>query len=334
MIIRQVQIENFQSHVNTTLDFHPNFNCIVGTGNVGKSSIVRALGCILYGQWEPSWVRFGATSAKISLTTDAGVKVIREKGEKVNKYTVQKPGEKDQVYENFGTQVPAEIEKEFQIFKAQIDAKEYINLNVSNQLDSMFLLAKPGSYRAKVIGKLSGAHYLDFTLRELNKDKKNLSAEKNVLEEEKLTLQTELTQYANLDQEQQWLDSIGSKLSDIEKQQAYVGSLQQLFSRVSRWKDSYLAFSDEDEKLAQINLVGFEELSALVDHLKALRKTALALEQLRVMEDNLERQLNTCTNERDMYTKQYTELLTAQQVCPTCYNEITETQVEKIKEQL
>jgi hypothetical protein len=152
----------------------------------------------LYGTWDNSWVRHDAKFCRITLVTDTDTIVIREKGEKVNKYIVKVPNQIEQVYENFGIQIPTEIEQILQIFKVQIDANEFLHLNVSSQMDPLFMLSKPGSFKAKVLGKLSGAHILDYTLRELNKDKKNVSGEKQLKSIEVLELQKELINYEGL----------------------------------------------------------------------------------------------------------------------------------------
>jgi hypothetical protein len=74
------------------LELDPHLNVLVGVSNIGKSSVSRALSCLLFNQWDKSWVRTGSKFARISVTTDTGVEVIREKGEKINRYLLTVPG--------------------------------------------------------------------------------------------------------------------------------------------------------------------------------------------------------------------------------------------------
>ena len=42
-MIKSIQIKNIQSHKDTSLEFSPGINAIVGSSNNGKSAVLRAL---------------------------------------------------------------------------------------------------------------------------------------------------------------------------------------------------------------------------------------------------------------------------------------------------
>ena len=48
----------------------------------------------------------------------------------------------------------------------------------AKQLDGPFLLEQAGSVRAKTIGRISGAHYLDMAIRDTSKDVASLQQRK------------------------------------------------------------------------------------------------------------------------------------------------------------
>ena len=47
-MIKKIQIQNFQSHKETTLKLDPGVNIIVGTTDSGKTSILRALRWVIW----------------------------------------------------------------------------------------------------------------------------------------------------------------------------------------------------------------------------------------------------------------------------------------------
>lgn len=334
MWIRQLRIENFQSHKETVLNFHPNFNCIVGTGNSGKSALVRALSFILFGQWEQSWVRNGASLCRITLEMDNGTVVIREKGAKVNRYIAQVPGLAQQIYENFGTHIPEEIEKLLHIFKAQIGDKEELNLNLSNQLDNLFLLSNPGSYKAKVLGKLSKAHYLDYALKEINKDKKRLSGEKTILDKEVLDLSLELVKYEGLDNEKKKLEEVGQRIEGLSKAQERVDKLKALFDKVSSWKSQYTVIKQRDAELQSITVANTDSLMAKFDSLKKLKALFDRVKRFSTVYQNTKESLQTIEQSKGILSAKYTDVLKQNQKCPTCFGAIDDHTCEKILESL
>lgn len=334
MHIKSLLLEDFQSYDRATFDFDDHFNVIVGASNVGKSALSRALSFILCGTWDSSWVRDGAKHCRLTLVTDAGATVVREKGEKVNRYTLILPNATPQVYENFGTEIPMEIQQVLRIFKAQIDANEFLNLNIAGQMDSLFMLSKPGSFKAKVLGKLSGAHYLDYALRELNKDKKNVQTEKNLKEMEALDLQTQIAKFSGLDVERAKLDQVAGQMQRLADMHTKLEALKALFKRAQDWKARYTSEAAREEKFAALALPTAENLEALADRLRRIRDLKNRLFNNAALSTNaqgdLERHTKCVSNTKDKYI----DLLQSAQTCPTCMTPVGTETLEKIKASL
>ncbi len=334
MWIRQLRLENFQSHKETVMDFHPNFNTIVGTGNSGKSAIVRALSFILFGQWEGSWIRNGATACKIALVFDTGVEVIREKGAKVNKYILKVPGKADQTYENFGTHVPEEIEKVIHIFKAQIGDKEELNLNLSSQLDNLFLLSNTGSYKAKVMGKLSKAHYIDYALRELNKDKKRFSGETTLIEDTIEKLEKEVESYKGVDEQKNLLDFIRERLDRLSDMEHRLDKLRDLGRRVGSWKAAYTRELSAAEELKKVVVQDTDMLTLRYDQLKRLRDLQDRVKTFKQLYESTLLSTDQLKRSDELAKEKYVALLKTNQKCPTCFASLDEDTCGKIVENL
>ncbi len=78
MQIRSLQLEDFKSYANTTLEFSPGTNAIVGHNGAGKSSIVEAIGFALFdsqpnGFNQSSFVKEGAKTATITVTFESSL---------------------------------------------------------------------------------------------------------------------------------------------------------------------------------------------------------------------------------------------------------------------
>ena len=125
MKIAKVQLKNFQSHKDTFIELSPRFNCIIGAGHSGKSSLVRALGFLFYNDWHNCFARFGEV-AEVIATLENGTVITRIKGEGVNKVIVN-----GVVFENFGSTLPEEVSNALGITPLQIDADQFVKLNVS-----------------------------------------------------------------------------------------------------------------------------------------------------------------------------------------------------------
>ncbi|MEE9214908.1 MAG: AAA family ATPase [Thermodesulfobacteriota bacterium] len=330
MQIKKLILENFQSYLHEEFNFHPLFNVIIGRNSSGKSAIVRATAFILYGQWDTTWVREGVTFCRITLETDTGIVVIREKGASVNKYIVQEPNKLEQVYENFGTSVPEQIEDIFNIRKVQIDAKDYLNLNISNQHDGLFLIPKPGSFKAKVIGKLSDVHLLDYSLREINKDKRALSAERKIKLLELERLEEELKPYEGLDEREKKVRELEHQFSQVADIIDRVMNLKKLNEKTMLWKNTF-AHINSIYKALDFNE---DQLEKDLTQLESIEKIQSQVDQIEI---DLRKKLNSAeylSEEEKKTLNEYMKVLESTGACPTCFTNLNKEQLQKVKENL
>lgn len=333
MFIQSLRIENFQSHKDTTLQLHPQFNALIGTGNSGKTAVVRALAFVLFGQWSPSWVRHGAKFCRITLLTSTGVEVVREKGDKVNRYIITQNGT-PQVYENFGTKVPAEVEKVLNIFAAKVGEKEELNLNLSSQLDPLFLLSSPGSFKAKVLGKLSKAHYLDHALREINKDKKRLSGEKSLVEKEIEILQIDLKKYEDVDAEKTRLEAIGKQLENVAELDSRLEKLRTLQRRMAVWKEAYLTTTATLQAIPNVEPNLLDAITAKTVQLTKVRELRNKIIQFKSTYQATQVLTSEIEQTHGLLAEKYLDVLRQNKACPTCFNTIDDACIDHIKESL
>jgi DNA repair protein SbcC/Rad50 len=272
LYISKIVLENFQAFDKGEFVLSPNLNILVGVSNVGKSSVARALSLVLFNQWDKSWCKFGAKYCRVSVLTDSGVEVVREKGDKVNRYILRIPSQPEQVFESFGTGVPEQVQQALHIHEVQVDTTDKLNLNLAGQMDALFLLSQTGSYRAKVLGKLSGATFLDHAIRELNKDKRQVTAEKNSKDLEIVELQAQASKLEAVESYSTVISDLESKLTSLAVAQQRLERIRSLFERVTVLKAAWLAESKKSDLLGPFPLVmdSLSKLVARVDKNKAL----------------------------------------------------------------
>ena len=281
MYFTKVILENFQAFEKGEFNLSPNLNVLVGISNVGKSSVARALSLLLFNQWDKSWCKFGAKYCRVTIETDTRITVIREKGEKINRYILRLPNQPEQLFESFGTGVPEQVQQALRIQEVQVDTTDKLNLNLAGQMDSLFLLSQTGSYRAKVLGKLSGASYLDFAIRELNKDKRQLTAEKNLKDLEIVELQTQVSKLAVIESYSTQISALEGRLSLLRVSQERVGRIRSLFERVKVLKEAWTTETKKAEFLGPIDLVSIDQLATRVSNLKVLSSLSSRIVNLR-----------------------------------------------------
>jgi DNA repair protein SbcC/Rad50 len=266
-----ITLENFQGHGKSVFELDKGLNVIVGLSNSGKSSLSRALQFILMGSpWDKSWVKFGSKYCKIILETSTGVIVERHKGDKVNKYILTLPNQEPQTFESFGVGVPEAIQQALNIHEVQINSTETLNLNVALQHDSLFLLSAVPSVRARILGKLSGADILDSSIQAINRDKRQLTAEKQSKELELVDLQAQIDKLAAVEGFSSQISDIETRLSSLSVQEARLQRIQSLFERVSQLKKAWIAETEKESILSQVDLSNIGQLAQRVDKIKKL----------------------------------------------------------------
>jgi DNA repair exonuclease SbcCD ATPase subunit len=284
-------LEDFQGHTKSVFNLDKGLNVIVGLSNAGKSSISRALQFILMGSpWDKSWVRFGSKYCKITLETSTGITVLRIKGDKVNKYTLTLPNQQPQDFESFGVGVPEAIQQALNIHEVQINNTESLNLNVALQHDNLFLLSAVPSVRARVLGKLSGADILDSSIQSINKDKRQLTAEKQSKELELVDLQAQESKLALIESYSTIIQDIESKLTSLSTQEARLQAVRSLFQRVKVLKANWTRETAIEAALANIDLSSIGQLAQRVDK---IGKISLLLDRIvkqRYTEQNILKQ--------------------------------------------
>lgn len=271
MYFKTLTLEDFQAHEKSIFNLDKGLNILVGISNSGKSSVSRALQFILMGSpWDKSWVKFGSKFCRIILETNTGITVVREKGLSVNRYILTLPNQEPQVFDSFGTHPPEIIQQALKIYEVPIDSTESLNLNVALQMDSLFLLSSVPSLRARILGKLSGATYLDHAIRSLNTEKRQTTAEKSGKELELTELQTQLDKLTPIEGYTRQIAEIETKLASLSDQEARLERIRELSRGVKAFKASWDRQTAIEATISHIDISIITELALKVDRIKAI----------------------------------------------------------------
>lgn len=106
-MIKKIQLKNFESHEDSSVEFTDGLNLLIGQSNQGKSSIIRGLALVVANQFDKEQVRTGCDFCEITVETDKGY-VKAQRGDSVNKWETCKIGEEPKQYKNIGSEVPPE----------------------------------------------------------------------------------------------------------------------------------------------------------------------------------------------------------------------------------
>lgn len=164
-MIYSLEINNFQSHKYSRLEFSEGVNVIVGTSDSGKTAVLRALRWVVNNR--PSGNDFRSTwggETSVQLVTDDGI-VIRNK-DKAEKYSIGVAGKKDIEFKAFGTNVPQEVS----------DVLNISEINLQGQMDAPFLLSKSAGEVATHFNKIARLDKIDTATANVNSWIRELTA--------------------------------------------------------------------------------------------------------------------------------------------------------------
>lgn len=188
-MITKIEIKNFQSHKNTTLEFDKGVNVITGESDNGKSAVIRAIRWVVENypsgteKINSSWNEDFKEPLSVKLYTENGyVERIRTKTR--NGYTIN-----GKELSAVGRGVPQEV----------IDFLNVSDVNFQFQMDPPYLLSMTGGAASQYLNNIVHLDSIDKILSLSDSDKRQLSSEQKLVEADikKLETELELLQWVN-----------------------------------------------------------------------------------------------------------------------------------------
>lgn len=149
-MLAKVEIQNFQSHRSSILEFVPGTNVIIGMSDAGKSSVFRAINWVcsnrpLGDSFRSEW----GGDTRVILHTTEGQVIERLRTASKNEYIID-----GKILKAFGSEVPEEVTKILRLDSANIQA----------QMDSPFLLADTPGEAARKLNKAASIDDIDYAM--------------------------------------------------------------------------------------------------------------------------------------------------------------------------
>lgn len=175
MQFKSIKLENFQSHIETTVQFAPGITTIVGPSDHGKSAILRALKWVCLNDIDgDGFITEGEKTCSVALTTDQLVdndhEINRSKGTKFSLNTYALDGK---VFKSFNTNVPAEIENTLHVN----------DINFQCQHDSPFWFAESAAEVSRQLNAVVDLSIIDSTLTNIAASVSEAKQKKKICDE-------------------------------------------------------------------------------------------------------------------------------------------------------
>jgi len=196
MIIKKVQLENYRSHSNTTIEFTKGINLILGKNGRGKTSILEAISTVMFNTKDrsgketgKSYIKFGEKSSKVDID------FIANDGRKYNlkteffKTKPKKQTLKDIIGSEYDGDIQEKLEELCGIKKGFEETYENIVIAKQNEFINIFK-AKPKD-REEIFNKIFNTQiykemydsFLKEAIDKYKSEKENLDSKINSLKE-------------------------------------------------------------------------------------------------------------------------------------------------------
>ena len=219
-MIAKVEIENFQSHKNTVLEFVPGTNVVIGESDAGKSAIFRAINWVITNRplgdgFRSDW----GGDTRVVIYTAEGDVIERIKTATKNLYIVNgKP------LTAFGSEVPEQVSEILRMDEA----------NIQSQMDVPFLLAVSPGEAARLLNKAASIDDIDYTISNLRGECQKVSNDIKFNEGKLKDYQKQIKQYDNLPELEEKLERVEEAEKELEKYEQKLAKLTRLVAEVIR----------------------------------------------------------------------------------------------------
>lgn len=186
-MIKSLQLQNFQSHKNSYLEFSPGINIICGKSNNGKTAILRALNWVVFNR--PQGLSFKSTfaekkeSCKVTLVIN-DKEIIREKNTSINSYKVG-----ISQFDTIGNDIPFEVSS----------AINLSDINIHTQFEKHFLLTDSAGEVGRTINKIVKLEDIDTLISSLSSKISSTNKEIEIKKQDLERLNLSLEKFKDFD---------------------------------------------------------------------------------------------------------------------------------------
>lgn len=336
MIFKKLELQNFKSHQNNTINFNKGITLIIGENGAGKSTIFEAISFALYKKYTgdkiDNLIRTNSNnkmSVKLTFTSNGQTyRITRTRTNNQSRAKLEK-----QEASKFITIVENDRAVNQQIQEIlDMDADLFLNAIYIRQGEITDLISKTPAERKNLIGKLLKLEELEKTFKNslpiINQYKYNQAETKGKLTNKtnNQTLKTNIIEYNKLqnnhknitkqkeqlttqkDKTQQQKEQIEQQKKEYEQLNSNLKTEQQILRRLqteqNELQQSINEFKTIEDKI--------EKLQTSVEKLPIYLDTKNLLNKINDLQQQYE-QINTYTRKKEQLQNNYHEFLTLQE---------------------
>lgn len=259
-VIERLKTFNFQKHEELELEFDPHITTIIGSSDIGKSSIIRNLIWILTNK--PNGIAFikdGTNKTKSLLTIDSK-KIIRTRSKSTNTYHIGST--KKEPLEAFGSDVPEVLKSFFNVstinFQTQYDSPFWFSETageVSRQLNNIVSLDIMDKTMANIVKQLNSTQteirIHEKKLEELTEELKRLEPIRNMIDDFANVKELE-RRYQKYSRKHATINELVKRCIIIQKQRENAAELVLDVKNVTIKGKLYVESTDKTKKLQEL----------------------------------------------------------------------------------
>ncbi len=260
-MIKSLELKNFQSHVQSNLEFVPGVNVIIGLSDSGKSAIMNSLRWCIFN--EPSGESFRSWwggETEVTLGVD-NTKITRFRSNSENGYKMN-----DNTFKALGAgNVPNEIQKVINM----------TDVNVQSQLSSHFLLSSTPGEVSRYFNKIAKLDKIDLATSNINSWINKLNQDIKYKEEDLKINQEKLETFSYLEKLEvdiEVLEDMETTVTSKKNKRKQLANLLVTIESISSKLQSYKGILQLEKTI--------NDLLAQIDKKKQLQEQTLKLYRL------------------------------------------------------
>lgn len=308
-MINRLRIQNFQSHQDTELIFHPGVNVIIGSSDHGKSAVIRALYWACHNKPSGDGFRsWWGGDTEVTVEFPDG-RVTRLKSGKTKNQYILLTGANVETFNSFNQTVPEEIQ-------ALVNMDD---LNWHLQMGTPFLLSERPGEVARYLNRIVNLDVIDRTvsninrrLRQVQQDTRSRKQQIKEYEEELQSADFELI--PDLERDLVFLKKQRIEVGELDQD---IGDLKGIMADVAEHQTKLDSLPDIDIDKARKDLARIQEL---IDQEKEVEEDRYNLETLIGYIERHEKSIELLTDQIETDEQEYVSQIGDR--CPLCDQEI------------
>jgi exonuclease SbcC len=217
----------------------------------------------------------------VTLKFSNGIEVTRKREKNKNFYQLVDENGEIFNFENFGNDVPEEIQKATGISKLKVDDDIQLNLNIIGAKDRS-LIYESNNYKSKVIGSFAGTNVIDVTIRGIQADMKNISADIKTIEKDIKELDEKIAEMGDMKEKEEIVKQIDNLFFSLDEENFVREELirleRSIYDRIMTIEnDKKILESTKDLDKREQKLAEFESIVAKAKELMELRNRFMVI---------------------------------------------------------